>query len=244
MAHVAVHEELALEEPVLIEGFPGIGLVGKIAVDHVVSELEMTHYATCHCEGLPEVAVYHEGEAAITGAVRIYADEQRDLLALQSDVPVSPRAAGEFASCVSGWLEEEGALPVYLSGIPADPDGERVLYGVATGEAESLLGAHDIDPPAERGAISGPTGALMYEASRRDLDCLGLIVEAASQFPDPAAAKVLLDEGIKKFARIDVGTDTLLEQAEEIRTARKQLARQMQQAQEESSRAEPVGMYQ
>jgi len=244
MAHVAVHDELDFDDPVLVEGFPGVGLVGKIAVDHLVEAFDMDHYATCHCEGLPEVAVYHANETGITGAVRIYADEQRDLLALQSDVPVSPQAAGEFAGCVSGWLEEVGALPLYLSGIPTDPDGERALYGVATGSVDSLLDVHDIDPPVERGAISGPTGALMYEASRRDLGCLGLIVEAASQFPDPAAAQVLLEEGITRIADIEVETETLVEQAEEIRTARKNLARQMQQAQEESSKAEPVGMYQ
>jgi len=244
MAHVAVHDNLDLDEPVLVEGFPGVGLVGKIAADHIVETFGMTHYATCHCEGLPEVAVYHEDDRAITGAVRIYADVDRDLLALQSDVPVSPQAAGEFAGCVTGWLEEVGALPLYLSGIPADPDGERALYGVATGEAAELLSMHDVPPPVERGAISGPTGALMYEASRRDLDGLGLIVEASSQFPDPAAARILLEEGIERIAGIDVETETLLEQAEEIRTARKKLAQQMQQASEKSSKAEPVGMYQ
>ena len=244
MAHVAVHEDLDLEDPMLVEGFPGVGLVGKIAVDHLVDALDMTHYATCHCEGLPEVAVYHEGEADVTGAVRIYADPERDLLALQSDVPVSPEAAGEFAGCVTGWLVEQDALALYLSGIPTDPNGERALYGVATGDAGHLLDTHDIAPPVERGAISGPTGALMYESSCRELDSVGLIVEAASQFPDPAAAKVLLEDGIERLTGVKVEVETLVEQAEEIRTARKKLAQQMQQASEESSKAEPVGMYQ
>ncbi|MFB6200750.1 MAG: proteasome assembly chaperone family protein [Halorhabdus sp.] len=244
MAHVAVHEDIVLDEPVFVEGLPGIGLVGKIAVDHLVETLDMTHYATCHCDGLPEVAIYHENERGVTGAVRIYADATRNLLALQSDVPVSPQAANEFATCVTGWLEDEGALPVYLSGIPVDPDGDHALYGVATGEAGRLLSVHDVSPPTERGAISGPTGALIYEADRQDIDSLALIVEASSQFPDPAAAKVLLEAGIGRIAQIEIDTETLVEQAAKIRTAREKLAKQMQQAQEESSKAEPVGMYQ
>ncbi|QGN06815.1 proteasome assembly chaperone family protein [Halorhabdus sp. CBA1104] len=245
MAHIAVHDaELTLEDPMLVEGFPGAGLVGKIAADHLVDSYEMTHYATCHCEGLPEVAVYHENETSIAGPVRIYADEARELLVLQSDVPVSPEAAEEFAGCVTVWLDEQDALPIYLSGIPVDPDGNRELYGVATGRAEAQLRDHDIATPDERGAISGPTGALLYEATREDLDSIGLLVEASSQFPDPAAAKILLEKGIATLAQIDVTTETLVEQAEEIRIARKKLAKQMQQASDESSKAEPVGMYQ
>lgn len=244
MAHITVHDDRDFDDPVLVEGFPGVGLVGKIAVDHLVDTLGMTHHATAHCEGLPEVAVYHAEETGVTGPVRIYADADRDLLALQSDVPVSPRAAGEFAGCVTGWLDEIGALAIYLSGIPADPDGDRALYGVATGEAETLLSAHDLAPPVERGAISGPTGALMHEAGRREFDSVGLIVAASSQFPDPAAAKVLLEDGIERIAEVDVETETLVEQAEQIRSARTKLAKQMRQASEESSKAEPVGMYQ
>ena len=34
----------------------------------------------------------------------------------------------------------------------------------------------DIDLPTERGAVSGPTGALLHEASARDIDAFGLVV--------------------------------------------------------------------
>lgn len=245
MAQITVHEpDMTLAEPTLVEGLPGVGLVGKITADHLVETFEMTHYASCHCDGLPEIAIYHENDPEITGAVRLYADSERDLLVLQSDVPVSPNAAEEFAGCLTGWIREKDALPLYLSGRGTDPDDEHATYGVATGEGGAILSAHDIEPPDERGAISGPTGALLYEASRQDLDSLGLIVEASARFPDPAAATALIETAIEPITGLSVETESLLEQAEEIRATRHQLARRMQQAQEESSKAEPVGMYQ
>lgn len=245
MAQITVHEpDIALSEPTLVEGLPGVGLVGKITADHLVETFEMTHYATCHCEGLPEIAIYHENDPEITGAVRLYTDPKRDLVVLQSDVPVSPNAAEEFAGCLTGWIREHDALPIYLSGRSTDPDDDRATYGVATGEAGDILAAHDIAPPEERGAISGPTGALLYEANRQDVDALGVIVEASARFPDPAAATTLIETAIEPITGLAIETDSLLEQAEEIRATRQQLARRMQQAQEESSKAEPVGMYQ
>jgi len=244
MARIAEHRSLALESPVLVEGLPGVGLVGKIAADHLIEEFDMEFYASCHCEGLPKAAVYHEDERDVLPPVRIYADEGRDLLALQSDVPVSPNAAEDFATCVTGWLAENDVTPLYLSGLPEEKDGIPAMYGVSTGDAAELLADHDIPAPSESGLISGPTGALIAEASEQDFDALGLVVGANANFPDPEAARVLLTDAIEPIAAIDVDTEKLVEQADRIASAREKLAQQMQQADDESTRAEPLGMYQ
>lgn len=245
MAQVEVHvDDLALESPMLAEGLPGVGLVGKLATDHLVRELEMDHVASCRCEGLPQVAIYQDGEQTVKPPVRIYADESNDLLALESDVPVSPSAAGNFASCVTGWFDERGVTPIYLVGMGAEKDGVPEMYGVGTADGPALLTEHEIPTPDEMGMVSGPTGALVAEAEDEGLDSVGLIVESNPQFPDPEAARVLIQDGIGPLTGVDVDTEKLVEQAEEIADARNQLAQQMQQADDESSQAQPLGMYQ
>ena len=246
MATVRVHGETAdLEEPILVEGFPGLGLVGKIATDHLIEDREMRYYASIHCEGLPLVGIYQSDSHAVRPPVRVYVSETDDLLALQSDVPVSSEALRHVAECLTGWIESEELFPLYLSGYPADVDGRPALRGVATGDGASMLEPHGIGAPGEDGVVSGPTGALLATAAERDLDAVGLIVEAHPQFPDPTAASVLLEDGIAPIAGIDVRVATLLEHAEEIRRKREQLIQQLQEAQDaESSQARPLRMYQ
>ncbi|MFC7020157.1 MULTISPECIES: proteasome assembly chaperone family protein [Haloarcula] len=246
MAHVEVHrEDVTLDEPTLVEGLPGVGLVGKIAADHLVEVYDMDHYASAHCEGLPEIGVYADGDPQIRSPVRFYADADQDLLVLQSDAPISPSAATEFAGCIVGWFAEMDVTPVFLSGMATEPDEERepVVYGVSTGEGASLLEAAGVDVPTEDGAITGPTGALIHEANSIDLTSVGLVVEADRRFPDPRAARRLLSEGIGPIAGIEVDTDVLVDQAEQIREAKARLARQLQDT-EESTSARPLGMYQ
>jgi len=245
MAHVTVHrDDVALDEPMLVEGLPGIGLVGEIAADHLVSAFDMTHYASVHCDGLPRVAVYQKGETGVRSPVRIYVDEDRDLLVLSSDVPVSPKSAEHFAACVTEWIQDHGVTPIYLSGLPAEKGDVPDLSGIATGGADGLLAEAEIDAPEQDGAITGPTGALIYEAERRDLASIGLVVESNRQFPDPEAARAILLNGVEPLTGVEVETDSLVEQAEEISEAKSQLAQQMQQASDESTSAEPLGMYQ
>lgn len=245
MARVEVVSDVELDSPTLVEGLPGAGLVGKIAADHVVDQLGMGYYGAVRCDGLPEVAVYSDASHDLLPPVRLYADADRDLLVLQSDVPISPQSAREFASCVTDWLEGNDVTPLYLSGLPVDgKEGVPALFGVATGEAAGRLSDHGIGPPDEDGLVSGPTGALLYAAETNALDSIGLVVETDPKFPDPEAARVVLERGVNPLAGIDVDTDTLVDRAEEIQRAREQLAKRMQEATEESTEARPLRMFQ
>ncbi|MFW6320335.1 MAG: proteasome assembly chaperone family protein, partial [Halohasta sp.] len=245
MAQIDILDEsITLDRPVLIEGFPGVGLVGKIAVDHIVDHFDMVHYANVFCEGIPPVATYQQATHELVTPVRLYADADRDLLALQSDVPIQPAAAIAFGECVAEWFATENVTPIYLSGLPRQVDDAPALYGIGTGDGVDLLAETDIEPPSEMGLISGPTGALLAQAVEHDRPAVGLVVEADPQFPDPIAAQAVIERGIEPLAGIEIATEDLSVRAEEIEAARQQLIQRMQQATEESTRAQPLRMYQ
>lgn len=248
MTSVNVKTEPDLQEPTLIEGLPGVGLVGKIATDHLVDTFEMEYVASVECESIPQVAIYDEDDRDVLPPVRIYADDERDFLALQSDVPVPRDAGGEFAGCITGWLADRDATPLYLSGLPIqnlEPDTRPEVFGIATGDIAGRLDDRGIDTPPERGLVGGPTGALLNRASEHHLDALGLVVESDPQFPDPRAAKHLIDEAISPLANIEVPTRELVDRAEEIREQKERLAQRMQEAgEEESTQAKPMRMFQ
>ena len=240
-----VSEDIELDSPVMVEGLPGAGLVGKIAADHLVEELDMEYYGALHCEGLPKVAAYERDSSVVRPPVRLYADEATNLLVLQSDVPVSPTQASKFTSCLSGWIEDAGVFPLYLSGLAEEKDGIPKLSGIATGDGGSVLDEIGIDPPNNGGLISGPTGALLHRASETNLSAVGLIVQTDPRFPDPEAARALLENGIKPIADVDVTTDRLTEQADEIQSAREQLVQRLEEASpEESTEAQPIRGFQ
>ncbi len=232
----------------LVEGFPGVGLAGKIAADHLVNTLATEEYATVHCDGLPRIGVYEPGDRGVHQPVRIHAPAERgdaEPLVLTSDVPVSPSSAEQFATCVTGWFQEHDVTPLLLSGLPAEKDDDPPsVFGVATGEAETYLNEAGIEAPTERGAVSGPTGALLNRADQVDLDAVVLVVESDPRFPDPEAARRLITAGIQPLTGLEVSVEDLIERAEEIQKSREQLAKRMQEAGDESSKAEPLRMYQ
>jgi uncharacterized protein len=241
MEQIRTVQELDVESSFLVEGLPGVGLVGQIIVDHLDDTLGMEYHAAVDCDSLPKVAVFEEGAHDVQHPVRLLADEENDLVVLQSDVPVSPNAEG-FSDCLIGWMEDKDITPLFVSGLPKKPEGVPSLFGISTGNGAELLG--DIDPPKQGGVVSGPTGGLIQEASDRGLDAVGLVVETDPQFPDPAAARVVVEKGIAPITGVDVDTSELVEKSEEIMEKKEQLAKQMQDAKEESTTATTTGMYQ
>ena len=246
MGHIQQHAEMDVDGAMLVEGMPGVGLVGKIATDHLIEAHDMVHYANVHCDGLPPVTVYRESETAATTPVRLYADPENDLVALRSDVPVNPGAATEVAGCLDTWFEDTGAFPVFLSGLGREKGEEPpALYGIATGDGGDALSRASVDDPPESGLVSGPTGAMLAESLERGRDAVGLIVESDPQFPDPEAARVLIEDGIGPLTGIEVDISELVDRAEEIRKQKEKLAEKMRKAKdEESSQAQPLRMYQ
>jgi uncharacterized protein len=246
MARISVlDDDVSLDEPTLVEGFPGVGLVGKIATDHMIEAHEMVHYADVHCDGLPRVAVYREDDPAVTTPVRLYADAEQNLVALRSDVPVKPGAATEVAGCLEAWFAETATFPIFLSGYGQEKgEAPPAIYGIATGDGADALDRAEVAKPPEAGLVSGPTGAMLAESLERGRDAVGLVVESDPQFPDPEAARVLIRDGIDPIAGTETPTEGLVDQATEIREAKQAFAERMQEATEEGSQAEPLKMFQ
>lgn len=206
----------------------------------------MRYFASLRCPGLPRVTVYEAGTQLTYPPVRLSASEEHDLVALRSEVPVSPTEVADFATCITNWLEDEVGTAVYVTGFPGDVEiaGDRELYGISTGAGDRLLADHGIEPPTTDGVWSGPTGALLARAREVEIDAVGLLVETDPQFPDPEAACAFINHGVNPIVGVDVDDSGLQEHAEEIRGEKEQLAQQLGQSGDDSSRAEPTGMFQ
>ncbi|MBU4454083.1 MAG: PAC2 family protein, partial [Euryarchaeota archaeon] len=65
-----ISEPLKSKNPIIIEGFPGIGLVGNIACQHIIEELGMKYVGSIDSRYFPPLAVLFNG--IVYMPVRIY----------------------------------------------------------------------------------------------------------------------------------------------------------------------------
>jgi len=234
---VRIHvEEVHAESPVLVEGFPGIGLIGNIVSQHLVYTLGMKEIGTVASDYFPPLAIMVQG--LVSMPVRIYESEETRFITILSDIPVSPEASHPVASAIVDWCESIGVREVLsVAGVATMGDEQRVFGAATTPELLERIQPH-IDM-FEMGSIAGVSGSLLTECYMRNVPAIALLGETHAPGPDPRAAAHVV-ETMNKVYGLSMDTAMLIEQAEKIETSMQKLAEQVRSAQAPPKREFPI----
>ena len=174
-----------LNNPLFIEGLPGIGNVGKVAVDFLIDELkakklyEITSYTFPHC------VFVNEDNLVELPIVEIFYKQlhKRDLLLLSGDVqPIDEISSYEFAEKVLDLVQKfNGKEVITLGGIGlADIPKKPRVY--CTGNTKKIIDKYKNELVSNNlygvvGPIVGVSGLLLGLASRRNIEAISFLAE-------------------------------------------------------------------
>lgn len=238
--------EIQPDEPTLIEGLPGHGLVASIAVDQITSQLDLAHYGNIRSPDFPPVVTFESG--LVQDLVRVYAGSNPAVMTLQSDLALPRSSFPALSDCVLEDLAQSFDRAIFLAGAPAESEDQLgEVRGVATSaELREELREANVPIAEDRGVVGGITGALVNECYRAGVPATLLIVRAHPQLPDPGAAVSVIETAIEPLVDFDIDTSELEERAEQIQQQMQQVAKQYEQmaTKEESLEPPAHGMYQ
>lgn len=226
-----VVEKLDVEDPIVITGFPGVGLVGTIASSHIVSEYNLEPIGYIESEELPPVTTLIEGVAV--PPIRIYQLVDNGIVLVHSDVPIGPGLAYGLVSNIVKWAASVNAKRLYsLAGV-ATFEGKNRVFGAATSK-DLLDGIADHVEVFKTGTITGAPGSLLNECVMRNYLGLILLGETYGSNPDPRSAAQIV-EVLNKIFSLNVNTERLMEEAEYIEAQMQKLADQTRAQEEKES---------
>lgn len=215
-------ETPSLEDPVLLEGLPGVANVGALAAGHLIDAYDATLVRRIYSEHFPPQVMIEGRSATLTGTELHAIDlEGRDVLVLTGDhQPQTPIGHYRVTEAFLDVAESFGVSEIIAMG--GVPTGELIdeydVLGAATDDAfaDRLEEAGVIfreDEPA--GGIIGISGLLLGLGARRDLPAACLMGETSGYLVDPMSATRLL-EVLQTLYDFSVDTGSLDERAEEM----------------------------
>jgi hypothetical protein len=212
-----------LRDPVLVEGLPGVGHVGKLAAEHLLEELDSELVRRVYADEFPpQVTIDDEGVAELAHAEFHAVDAgDRDLLVLTGDHQAQSNEGhyhltDVFLDVADDFGVERGFA---LGGVPTGElvDEPTVLGAVTDPAARDGLEDAGVefreDEPA--GGIVGVSGLLLGLGGRRGLDVACLMGETSGYLVDPKSAQAVL-EVLQSVVGFEVGFESLEERAEEM----------------------------
>ena len=232
-------DEIRSQNPILIEGFPGIGLVGNIVSQHLIDSLKMEYRGSIDSRFFPPIAVLYEG--LINMPVRIYESEEHNLLLVVSDIPINPAVSYDIGKKLIEWAKSINVKQIVsIAGISTMED-ETKVFGAATDE-NMLNMLKDNVEIFQMGTISGISGSVMTECMVRKMPAISLLGGTQTQNPDPRAAAAVI-EVLNKLYDLSIDTESLFEQAERIELEMQRLAEDVKSSEEGQQPRKEFPMY-
>jgi hypothetical protein len=219
---VEITEKPKLNDPILIEGLPGIGFVANIATLHLINELKAKRFATLVSASFQDFAVTTETGGAYTPINELYyvkrEDEGRDLILWHGNTQALT-TFGQYELCgkVLDIAEELGChFVISIGGFKKDESPSvPVMYSAAT-DQETLKEVLDLGTKVMVGHIFGVAGILIGMCRLRKLKGFSLLVDTLGMYPDANAARYALT-ALGKYLGLNVDLSRLDVSAEHIK---------------------------
>jgi hypothetical protein len=215
--------EPTLSDPVLVEGLPGVGHVGKLAAEYLLEEFEGELVRRVYADEFPpQVSIDEEGVAELVSAeFHAVETEGRDVLVLTGDHQAGSNAGHyHLTESFLDIAEELGVEDLFaLGGVPTGEliEEYHVLGAVTDADLKADLEAEGVefreDEPA--GGIVGVSGLLLGLGRRRGLDATCLMGETSGYLVDPKSARAVL-EVLETVLEFDLDYESLEDRAEEM----------------------------
>ena len=213
-----------LKNPVLIEGLPGLGMVGRIATKYLIKKLKAKPFAHLYSPHFPYyVIVNKKGNVRLLRGVFYYWQNSkgRDLMLFTGDSQAQTiEGQYELAAKIIEFAKSKGVnLIVTLGGFRKEVEETPKVYVASTSESllEEALKADGLKSPSGN-PIVGIAGILLGMARFSGIDALCLLGETRGYLPDPKAAKSVL-KVLCKILNLEIdlsGLDLEIERAEKL----------------------------
>jgi hypothetical protein len=223
-ATIVYTEKPALRNPVLIEGLPGVGNVGKLAAEHLIDELSAQKFADIYSSDFPpQVFVNTDGTIKLVNNELYYhrRTDGSDIILLTGDFQgLSARGQYLLADKVLGMAESFGVTMLYTLGgygIGIEIDTPRVIGAVTHPELKERLSELGVVfKDEEGGGIIGASGLLLGLGMFRGMEGACLMGETSGYIVDPNSAREVI-KVLGALLDIDIDLSGLNKKADEVK---------------------------
>jgi uncharacterized protein len=253
-------DKIRLNQPILIAGFPGPGLVGSMSTNYIIEKLSMDQIACIESQFIVPGVIYVGGR--LRHPFRLYTNKQADVCVLVCEAPIMIQGLQSVLNTVMKWSVNNNMKEVFvLEGIPVQgiPGSDRKPIVLSSDNIEdgrrqktASYNRSIYEKPFETNAfIGGISGGLLSSCLSNEIPCTALLIAASSGIPDPEGAAILIEtiSRITNNSNLNVETRDLKEQGAELKKHMQELIKSvheqqiLQQQQQQGSVSEHQIMY-
>ena len=192
------------KNPIIIQGFPSIGLVSTIATKFLIDHLDVEEIGHIESEHIVPLTAIHKGK--VVNPITLFYNKKYNIIVVQSLTEVTGYE-WELASTMVEIAKTLAAKEVIvLESMPSHEENLDVYYFSNKNKVKDVK-------ELKEGIVMGTTAALLLKAKSFPITCI--FAEAHSQLPDSEAAAKVVD-ALNSYLNLKVDYKPLLEAAKKF----------------------------
>jgi uncharacterized protein len=222
----------------LIEGFPGMGLVGTISAKYLVENLDFKEIGHIHSDMFIPIIRIHEGVPVFPS--RIYVNDKHKLIVLISEQVIPKPFVPKVARAVIEWIFQNGITRVIsLAGIQTGAKGNPLVYGIAANQkSKELFSGLDVEI-IEDGITTGITAIILLHLKDSPIKAVSMLGNVTIGADYKAASELI--KRLNKLMKLNLKIDPLLEQAKKTEQEILSQMKKVQETQEQEDKMDNSG---
>lgn len=223
-----------LKSPVIFAGFVGAGLVGPVAINHIIEKLGMDEIAVMRSKYLPPSTVFMRGR--LRHPFRFYANKEGTVCAIICEITLRMDGLYSLVASILDWAATKGSKEIVILDGVAGVEHDDKAYCAAEEDLIRTMADKDISM-IPQGFITGIPGGILNECLVREIQGITLLAKANKIAPDSEAAATLI-EALNRFYDMDIDTKDLQDEKDRIHSEFSELSQKYVEHREATS-----GMY-
>ena len=213
------------KRPVIVEGFPGFGLVGTIACEFLVDNLNTELIGKVLLEDEPAMVAIHKGK--IIEPLSISYNKKYNLMIIHS-ISATPGSEWKISDIIISIAKELNAKEIVsLESVSSQNvmGKPKIFYYSNDKEREKIFKSFKLDPLKE-GIIMGVSSAMLLKVDKIPMSCI--FAETHTTLPDSKAAAEII-KILDMYLNLKVDYKPLLETAKQFEDKLKGILQQTKQ---------------
>ena len=233
-AEVFEINKVELKSPLIFAGFVGAGLIGPIAIGHMIEKLEMKEIGYMRSKHLPPSTVFMKGR--LRHPFRFYANKEGTVCAVICEITLRMEGVFTIVGAILDWAKEKGSNEIIILDGVASNEHDQKAYCAAEEDLCRVMADKNINV-IPHGFITGIPGGILNECLIREIQGVALLAKANKLLPDPEAAATLI-EAVNKMYEMQIDVSDLKKEKERIGAELEELSQKYVQDRKQFS-----GMY-
>jgi len=234
---IILTEKTNLKNHVLIEGFPGVGLVGTIAAGYIIEKCKMKPIGHIISDKFPPIATVHNGVPYFPA--RIYKHPTKDFAVLIAEFVMPINLIYPLSAAILEFAKKNKMRQIVsLGGMTAEETKTPKIFAIASNEEMANFLKYKNIPLINEGVTTGISGILTAMCFADKYPAMSLLVESTT-YPDPRASAILLKK-LSSIIGLEVEVNALLKEAEIIENNVKKIMNHIKKSKEIDSEQYPL----